>query len=243
MYFGTHKDVKDTKITARKSWFFFDNEIVCLGSAINDFSETPVITCVENRLWREGDALTVNGKELIPTEKTSLSAKNAHFTNMGGYVFFDESDLSFEKTVKSNHRNASDTSTRDFLEIVIDHGVGDGKLNGTYAYAYLPTASSVETSSYSDAPDVTVVANTEKVHAVYEKTLDILAINFFEADTVSYGNTTVSATSPLSIMINGNDINVSDPTKKLDVLKFSINGKEYSVTDPDTLAKTFTLNA
>jgi hypothetical protein len=88
-----------------------------------------------------------------------------------------------------------------------------------------------------------VVANTEKVHAVYEKTLDILAINFFEADTVSYGNTTVSATSPLSIMINGNDINVSDPTKKLDVLKFSINGKEYSVTDPDTLAKTFTLNA
>lgn len=57
------------KIEARKSYFLFDNEIVCIGSEIKDFSGKDVVTVVENRLWRADDELYING-ELVENPHT-----------------------------------------------------------------------------------------------------------------------------------------------------------------------------
>lgn len=243
---GTHKDKKDITIEAKKSWFFLDDEIVCLGSGIKDASGTPVITCVENRMWRENDTLTVGGKTLTPTAETEISAKYAHFTNMGGYVFLDENKVTYNKTTRGNYRNKDDKTTYDFAEIVIHHGVGDGTLNGSYAYAYLPTKTVQETAEYSKNPDFEIVQLNEKAHALYEKKLGIFAANFFEADTVKCVSIApaieISAKTPCSIMIKDGVLYVSDPTGELDEIELTVNGKKFSFNTKDTCGKTFSVN-
>ncbi len=243
MYHATHKDVKDTKITAKKSWFFFDNEIVCVGSGIKDASGTPVVTCVENRKWREGDALNVDGNVVTPTEKTEMGASYAYFTNMGGYVFFDKNTLTFKKASNGNCRKADDERKFDFLEILIEHGIGDDDLNGFYAYAYLPEQSAKETARYAENPDVEILSVTETAHAVYEKTLDMLAVNFFEAGKINVKGFDIETESVCSLIIKDGKVYVSDPTGRLDTINLSItvNGKstEISANTANTAGKTF----
>ena len=65
---GTTRDTffaqADANIDAKKSYFMFDNEIVCLGSNVRDTSGTAVRTVVENRIWRDTDKLSINGIEI-----------------------------------------------------------------------------------------------------------------------------------------------------------------------------------
>ncbi len=95
---GTFQSIDATKITAKKSYFFFDNEIVCVGSDIHDKSGTDVLTVIENRMWNDSDVFSINGEAVNPTAvavgshspsapQTTVNARTMHFTNMGGYVF------------------------------------------------------------------------------------------------------------------------------------------------------------
>ena len=54
-------------LTAKKSWFMFDREVVCLGSDICSGDSRPIETVVENRLLHGGGdkTLTVDGTEKI----------------------------------------------------------------------------------------------------------------------------------------------------------------------------------
>lgn len=241
MYYGTHKDIKDTKITANKSWFFFDNEIVCLGSGIKDASGTPVITCVDNRLWSEGDTLTVGKKEITPTEKTEISEKYAHFSGIGGYVFLDENKITVNKATRGHNFNENDEKKFDFLEIVIHHGVGNENLNGSYSYAYLPAQSAEETANYLTNPDIEIIKNTEKTHAVYEKKLGILAINFFDADTTEAQGYKIEAKTLCTLMIENGVLYVSDPTGRLNNVELTVNGKEYVIDTSEKHGNTIKL--
>jgi hypothetical protein len=193
-------------------------------------------------MWRENDVLSVEGESIAPTEPTEKKGKYAHFTNMGGYVFFDDSKVTYNKSTKSNYRNADDKTTYDFAEIVINHGVGDGALNSSYAYAYLPTMTENETAGYSANPDTEILLLTEKAHAVYEKNLGILAINFFEAGVFEGKGYSIEAKTVCSVMIRDNVLYVSDPTCSLDAVELNINGKEISVNTKDTFGKTFTIS-
>ena len=48
-------------LTAKKSWFMFDDELVALGAGITDTSTNAVETTIENRKISGSEALTVNG--------------------------------------------------------------------------------------------------------------------------------------------------------------------------------------
>jgi hyaluronate lyase len=247
----TFADSNAKKITAKKSYFFFDNEIVCLGSDINDVSGKRVITTVDNRLWslrwtKDGylfdmGELVIDGQKVesatvirkeehntaIPTlnTMTKLNSRAMWFKNMGGYVFLDNSDVYYQ--VAANPINkiiTAGTGTRDYLEIVIDHGVGDGSLeNNAYAYLYLPELSAAETESYAQSPDVAIVRRNNKTHAVIEKTLGIFSCIVFDADSFNVNNDatnikSVDAQTPLALMVSKDEsgqtlISVSDPTQ------------------------------
>ncbi len=246
---STFKNPKDSTIYARKSYFMFDKEAVCVGSGISDCSGTEVKTVIENRIWREGDVFTVGSTPIIApaTEKTPVSDRAMHFTNMGGYVLLDDSKVIYKKatgkyngTLEKPPQAALDGQC-DFLELYISHGIGDenGKIaNDTYAYAYLPMMSASETVEYEKSPDVMIVHQSEKAHAVYKKSLDILSAVFYEADTVRTEKLTVQALDPCVLMINGGEVAISDPTQSLDKVAIVINGKSYEVNTRDSKGKT-----
>lgn len=82
----------DMDVSAKKSWFMFDDEVVALGAGINSTSDRTIETIVENRtLNSDGDnVLTVNGA-VDPTpmgQQEQLDDTSwIHLDGTGGYVF------------------------------------------------------------------------------------------------------------------------------------------------------------
>lgn len=202
----------ESNIKARKSYFMFDNEVVAVGSGITDDSDTTVYTTIENRIWRKDDVFTVDGEKISSlTEKdTSDKVKYMHFTNMGGYVFLKETDVKYRKAVNKNA----------FLEIITEHG--KSPKNAAYAYVYLPEATDAETAAYSASPDIEILAQTDKVHAVRENKLGVTGYVFYEAAS----ECGVTASAPCAVMVRNEDgktvVTVSDPSHLLTSLKVTL---------------------
>ncbi len=51
--YGGPSPIHDSNLVAKKSWFMFDDEIVCLGTDINASNDVNVLTIVDNRLSKE----------------------------------------------------------------------------------------------------------------------------------------------------------------------------------------------
>jgi hyaluronate lyase len=203
------------KITANKSYFMFDEEIICIGSAIKDVSGTEVRTVVENRFWNDGDKLYINGvlvtdpatydyltnpntaqQDLAANYRTQVNGVNTmYFSNMGGYVFFDTAgdgnSLSYTKfnvTGDPSKGTISDSGSKgsySFLEITLEHGTGNSSLNGSYYYAYLPEATTGQTEAYYVNPDVKLLSKSDNLHAVLERTLSAVGAVFFAGGTLN----------------------------------------------------------
>ncbi|MBP3413284.1 MAG: hypothetical protein J6K89_08490 [Oscillospiraceae bacterium] len=245
--------VVDSNLKAQKSYFLFDDEIVCIGSDI-DYSTTnsPINTYVDNRELREntvGVTETVYGTEDIIVDGTLLDKVNSfstpmHFTdpswvyqeNFGGYVFPKGGDVYVNKTFRqsSNDGNAANDDYNEYYLGINPTNTkisffelwlshGQKPVNETYSYIMLPEKTAEETQSYSANPDITVLEATDKLHVVKENTLGITAIVFWRAG--SYGGITVDR--PMIVMVQEQDgkytISVSDPTQKLQSGRITIN--------------------
>ncbi|NJD01268.1 MAG: DNRLRE domain-containing protein [Ruminiclostridium sp.] len=91
MDFKQH-DYSNMDVSAKKSWFMFDDEVVCLGSDIDSTSGRTIETIVENRaLNSTGDnAFKVNGTAKSTTlgwSETMTGVSYAHLDGTGGYYF------------------------------------------------------------------------------------------------------------------------------------------------------------
>ena len=239
------KQVLVSDLSAKKSYFLFDDEIVCVGSDI-DFStrDNGVNTYVDNRQLRETsvskgqtvygtDDIIVDGKML---EKTNgFSAPKAYEDpswvygeNFGGYYFPNGGQVYVNKTFRQSSNDGDDTND-DYNQINLAHSptnettsffelwISHGKTpqNGTYSYVMLPEKTVEEIQAYTKNPDVKVLMCTEDIHVVREETLGITAIVFWKAG--SYGGITVD--QPMILMVqeqNGTyEFSVSDPTQEL----------------------------
>jgi hyaluronate lyase len=239
---GTFASYNGSKISTNKSYFLFDNEIVCLGSGIKDYTGKEVITTVENRLWRDSDVLSIGGTAVDEPAKieTTVTERTMHFTNMGGYVFLGNTvgKVSYRKAKNGPVTNFGPSSInqgdyyttyRSFLEITISHGKSNMNLGTVgydkYSYLYLPEASAEETEIYANNPDVEILKLTDNIHAAYENTLGIIAVNFFEeyppslkVNKSDFAVKNIETESPASIMISKGEngeyiISISDPTQ------------------------------
>ncbi len=204
-------------IKANKTYFLFDNEIVAVGSGISGTSSKSIYTTIDNREWRNGDKFTINGED-ASMNKLSADANYMHFTNMGGYVFFDETEVDYAQ-------NAS------YLELWINHGKTASKEK--YAYVYLPEATADETAAYYSNPDVEILTQTDNIHVVRENKLGITGYAFYykgEANGVKVSNKCV-------VMVEENNgeytVTVSDPTRLLKNLEVTLELPVSQVVSAD----------
>ncbi len=203
----------NSDITAKKTYFLFDNEIVAIGSGISGTSGNNIYTVIENRLWNSGDVLSVNGTKVssMTVGENKKTVKDMHFTNMGGYVFFEETDISFSKR----------DTTKSFLEIWQNHG--KNPKNDSYAYIYLPEATVSETTAYSASPDVEILTQTDSIHVVRENKIGATGYAFYKGGS-SDG---VTVSDRCVVMVRENDgqytVSISDPTHELQSLTVSLD--------------------
>ena len=251
------KQVLTSNLTAKKSYFMFDDEIVCVGSDI-DFStrSNSVYTYVDNREMTEKttvDGVTTYGTEDIIVDGVTLEKVNSFSTkkytdpgwvyagNFGGYVFPKGGNVTIKKAFRESSADG-DNSNDSFNDYTLGATAPNGKhsffemwvdhgskpVDGSYSYVMLPGMTAEETEGYSKSPDITVSKNTTALHVVKENTLGITAMVFWKAGT--YGDVTID--KPMIVMVremNGMyTIAASDPTQELTSGTITINRALHS---------------
>ena len=220
---GMELDARSSTLTARKSWFQFDDEIVALGSGITSTDNRTIETIVENRRLNDpASALTVDGVAKPATlgwNETMSGIGWAHLAATGGYIFHSGATVKGLREARtgswSEISSVGPTTpiTRNYATLWFDHGANP--VNGTYAYTLLPDKSAAQTSAYAADSDVVILENTSAAHGVRERRLNITAANFWNDGTHTVGLITSDKKSSVLVRETAAQIDValSDPTQ------------------------------
>jgi hyaluronate lyase len=224
----------DGTLTAKKSWFFTPDGIVCLGAGITDSSGERVRTTIENRNLGAGGnpALLTDGRPADPSG--TLRPRWLHLQDVGGYLVLDGAEVTALREDRTGAWRDVDTGantkgttvpyTRRYQKLVLDHGVRPS--GASYAYAVLPMASAAGTAAALLAWEV--VANTPAVQAIRLPGGTLLA-NFFAAG--SAGGVRVSGPASVALGRVGGawQLAVADPTQLQDTVRVTARGETVRV--------------
>jgi len=237
-------------LSARKSWFFLEDKVVCLGAGITSSGPHEVITTLENRAFPPGKApelRTDNRKRTLSPGAAGVKVtRNAHIVGHGGYVLLPAENVSGDVTVAVVARTGTwkainsgadtggtdDVKDRDYVTITHSHGTGPQ--GGGYAYLMLPGAEHSDTFKESANPSVRVISNTADVQMVEDRAQGVTLANFFAATPADaspgYG---VTVSGPCSLAFRKADdgtvtVALSDPSRTQAVARVSLAGVAVS---------------
>ncbi|MBI5396119.1 MAG: DNRLRE domain-containing protein, partial [Verrucomicrobia bacterium] len=216
-------------LTAKKSWFMFDDEVVALGSGITSADGRTIETIVENRkLTTAGNnALTVNGVAKPATLGWSEQMAGVSWIHLSSnapgnhiaYYFPGGATLNGLREARTgswrdiNAGGSTNLVTRNYMTLWFDHGANPA--GATYAYVMLPGKTTNEVSAYAANPHITILENSVAAQAVRETNLNITAVNFWQdaPKTVSYITCDRQAAVIAQEAPGELEVSVSDPTQ------------------------------
>jgi len=216
-------------LQAKKSWFFFDKEIVCLGAGISSNTAEPITTTI-NQCWLNGHVLTADNKSIDKGKVTSFNNNMQNWVLHDGiaYYFPQASGLALSTEVQKgdwyhiNNSFSKEVVSGNVFKLWLNHGIKP--LNASYAYVVLPGVSKTSDLKSFKASDLQIIANTEKVQAVYHHSLDMAQAIFYQAGTVLLVGLEISTDKPCALLVK------------------QVNGKQiWSVADPLQTAKEINL--
>ncbi|MBM7814727.1 polysaccharide lyase 8 family protein [Saccharothrix algeriensis] len=204
---GQHLHGLSSSLTARKSWFFAEDAVVCLGAGVHCKDGTTVRTVVDNRnLGERGVAvLTVDGVAQpagFPWAASLTNPRWAHLHGHGGYLFPDDKTVRAQREERTgrwrdiNVNGSTEPVTRRYQTLWFDHGATQAK--DAYRYVLLPGATAERTRARAaDLADwLTVLDNTEQVQGVALPEIGVTAVNFWTAGATA----PLTATAPCSVL-------------------------------------------
>jgi hyaluronate lyase len=219
----------DVTLTGKKSWFMFDDEIVCLGAGITSTDSRPIETTVEQRKINStgSNAFTVNGTAKPSTLGWTEAMSSTSWAHLSGHVTGSDIGYFFPtaptiKALREARTGAwadvqvggpTTPITRNYLRMSFEHG--SNPKGATYQYVLLPGRTATRTGHYATAPHITVLTNNANVQAVRENTLGITAANFWTDSTFTSGGITSNKKASVLVREDGPfiDVSVSDPTQ------------------------------
>lgn len=217
------------KLRGEKSYFMFDDEVVCLGAGIeNSGFDVPVITTVENRKLNQDGSNQIRsdqGQWTKPEEQV-ISPQWLHLqgnTEQGsdiGYYFPQKQELHMMtdtregsyKEIKGDLKTEEEPVQRNYFTCWFDHGITPEEAG--YSYVLLPGMSAGETQEYSQSPDVTILENSQRLQAVRDGSTHTLAVNFWDTQGGTVEGVTCSGQASVMIQEKNGALTVAlaDPT-------------------------------
>lgn len=198
-YFDVYKGINTG---ANKSWFFFDDEIVCLGSVSSTSGDEIITTINQCKVNEQPVYLGSTGKysEFLHEELDNADNSWAFHNGIGYILSPYEKSITPKKGSKHNsifirkieqkgtwydinHVYNKKINKHQVFSLGINHGIKPE--NVTYSYIIVPTVNSPEELiDYAKKRSIHIVENTENIQSVYHKGLGIWQTVFFEAGTV-----------------------------------------------------------
>ncbi len=225
-------------LKARKAWFFFDDEYVCLGAGVTSSSEHPVVTTINQCLLRGEVVVNHDGRHDI-LDHAEHEIKNVRWVCHDGvaYVFPGPVTLNlFNQTASGswyriNRQSDSprETIRRNMFKLWLDHGLQPQ--NADYEYTVIPSATKQTLEAWSSRDEIRVISNTADIQAVGHEGLHVYQMVFYRPGSIQLTEELQLTTfSPGMIMIEAEGANVeavtvSDPARKQDSLHLAITAR------------------
>lgn len=215
----------ENSLKANKSWFFFDKEVVCLGSCINSEEESEVETIIENRLVTDNSRFTVHGNE----ESEGYIIKGAYLDGSHdvGYCFPEEQEVNIFREIRSGDWNnmsiKSDGKSYKgrYLTMWIKHGrkVKDA----SYEYIVIPKCHEEEINDYYRKSGIRIIENSDSIQCV--KKNGTTGVVFLKDKTHSAGG--ISCDRRCIVMTTQTcgtlELSISDITQKQDKIYIELD--------------------
>jgi chondroitin AC lyase len=229
------KSVHDP-LKARKSWFFFHQEYICLGAGISSEADYPVATTLNQCLLNKNIIVkTKNGLETLNRGQHSLKGVSWIIHDSVAYLFPTPTAIHITNTTATgnwrqiNHQAWATVEPvqKDVFTLWLNHGMKPQ--NAHYQYIVVPGIEASSIDSYNKTSGITILSNTPEIQAVQHKGLNRTEIVFYKAGSIKISSgIIVKAESPCMVMIKTNGkriekIAASDPTQKLKSLQLSVN--------------------
>ncbi|MFT4223092.1 polysaccharide lyase 8 family protein [Dysgonomonas sp.] len=219
--------------SAKKSWFFFDKEIVCLGSGINSSAAFPINTTINQCLLQSDIIVSEGGKEKKLGNK-SYSFNNLKWVLQGGigYILPTGGNVNISGVEQNGSWKRINMGQKDIKEkknvfsLWLDHGVRPKQ--ETYAYIVVPDKHTPQEMNKYDVTNIKILSNNESVQVVKNMKLDMWQMVFFKPGSFSYEGTTITVDAPCAIILNkmssGPIMHVADPGHKQSIINIEISG-------------------
>lgn len=235
-------------LAARKSWFFFDKEYVCLGAGISTNRELPVVTTLNQTLLR--GEVTVSSKNTISViDKNEKSYENVDwvFQDGVGYIFPQPTTVHLKNKqetgswwrINKQADSPKEEIALDVFALWLDHG--ERPQDASYEYIVVPATSNERLKQKITKRSFSILSNTPYMQVVRNNKLGICQMVFYKAGGIEVSeDLKLTTDTPGIIMLKMNgesisEISVADPNRELSKMhisvsgKFSTNGEGYTV--------------
>jgi len=207
-----------SRLTARKSWFFFDEAIVFLASGITCPSDNDVQTIIDQRVLSSPDALIVIDGRRMPSETgwtEVLHDVKWVWADGVGYRLLDPTDLHVSRLAQKGRWSdlglgSSQQVSAPVFTLWIDHGRRPDGANA--AYAVFPRARPYEATEFEGRLEI---VSRGAADAVRDPVTGTMGIVFWEAGNAAGW----TSDTPAVLWVNDETewivrIAVAEPTKK-----------------------------
>ncbi|TBO44239.1 polysaccharide lyase 8 family protein [Pedobacter kyonggii] len=199
-------DLNYDSVQAKKAWFFFDQEVVCLGAGIKSGTKENITTTI-NQAWLRGYLASSNGAH--------ANAKSGHWAvhDSIGYIFPRGGNLEISSKSQTgnwyriNHFQSKNELSHKVFKIWLNHG--KNPQNASYQYVVVPGIDAAGLKKYNQSM-IQVLRNTDELQAVKHTGLDMLQAVFYKAGTLAANGLSLQVDQPCTVYIK--DLNGKSPT-------------------------------
>jgi len=225
-------------VKTKKSWFFFDDEYVCLGAGINCDRRLPVATTINQVLKRSEVTVSQDGEiKKLPEGNRELKNVKWVFHDKIGYIFPEPTTLNLSNQTQTG-RWSDITDEKNISEEIVSEKVfmlwfnhGQRPKNADYQYIVVPNLTEAELNDVSNSNrHIKIISNTSEIQAVKHSKLEICQLVFYKAGEVKISkNTKVKMDSQGMVMIKMKgdkieELSVADPSRKLSRITMTVSG-------------------
>ena len=214
---------------ANKSWFYFDNEVVCMGN-VSSHAGREVQTSINQCMMSDARVYVNDGSQTAEVGKGKHSYNNPQwvFHRGIGYVFPNGGNVfvyNQEQTgswYRINRSMEKGEKVHEVFTIGLDYD--KNSTNKSYAYIVVPTVDTwEELREYTKIKQVQIVANTQQVQSVYHKALDIWQTVFFKAGSVKLGDIRLVVDQSCIVMLKNGRLYICDPKQRQETITVTVH--------------------
>ena len=225
-------------VEAKKSWFFFDDEYVCLGTDIRSDVKLPVATTINQALLRGNVLVMQDGKKMeMPEGSRKLEKLKWVHHNRVGYLFPEPATLELSNQIATGTW-ASITDQKNISTAIVKEPVfnlwfnhGNSPANASYQYIVVPAIDPDSfMASAGDNRQIQILSNTGSMQAVWHGKNQMVQSAFYRSGTLQVKpGMQIKVDSQGMVMLKMQNeriaaITVADPSRMLQRINLTVSG-------------------